>query len=351
MSALFRLTLAVALLAIALPEVTLGPVLNPGAGGSFTFAMTAKLDGRPVFVKSLRGNTRGTRYANLEADVLAASIFQRAGVKCPTARIVRLSRTSSCKALGEVVQVMQFVDERFAGGRVFPGFWPTAELADIDVYIKIALVDVIIGNADRRDANFFVTTHTVTSRTGDGRVVHTPIPIDNNAGFGSMIPWFLSSDQVNFVQSYDGLGPSGVAKQLGTIANIVRESPLSFPALGLPALEPRVFELEAELHARLDDGWWSAAVALLPAEMIPDDLHVDPAHEMPDGSMPAGVTREAFFGSLVAGMSHAQLVAARRQELRETFAWRREHLRAALVRYLAWRRADPELRKRDAEVR
>lgn len=337
------------LAAAPLPEVTLGRVMNMGAGGSFTAAMSAMLDGKKVFVKSVRGNARGTRYANLEADVLAASIFQRLNVRCPKARIVRLSEKSTCRdRLGSVVQIMEFVDTRFAGGKVFQGFWPTLELADADTFIKIALVDCIIGNADRRDANFFISV----PYQGGEKALHTPVPIDNNAGFGTMIPWFTACDQVNFVKSYDGLGDGDVVREMGTIANIVRTSPLVGPALGHPALERRVFELEAELRAKLDDGWWSAAVSLLPNEMIPNGVKVDPEREMPDGTpLPRGVTRATFFGSLSGTMSHAELVRARRAELRETFAWRRDHLREALVKYLAWRRKDPEQKKLDRELR
>ena len=93
-------------------------------------------------------------------------------------------------------------------------------------------------------------------------------------------------------------------------------------------------------------------MALLPAEMIPAGLRIDPAHDIPDNApLPKGVTRETFFGGLTANLSHAQLVAARRSELRETFAWRRDHLRDALTRYLAWRQSNPEQKALDRDLR
>lgn len=329
----------------ALPEVTLGRVLSERAGGSVTAAMTAELDGRPVFVKSRAGSQRGMRYANLESDVLMHAVFTRLSVRCPAARIVRLSARSTCRdRLGEVVQLMDYVDATFAHGKVFEGFWPTAELADVEAFAKLALVDIIAGNADRRQPNLFVRVPV------GGKPLHTPIPIDNNAGFGTMIPWFVACEQLNFVRSYDGLARAPKLEELGTIRNIVRASPVHLALLGIPALEPRVFATLAEVVKRLDDAWWGGVVEALPDAMLPDGLAIDPAREMPDAALPAGVTRAAFFGDLTAGMTHGELVAARKRELKGTFAWRRDHLREALRRYLAWRRVDPESRRQDAEL-
>jgi hypothetical protein len=328
-----------------LPELTLGRVLREGAGGSVTAAMTAELDGRPVFVKSRTGSQRGTRYANLESDVLAHAIFTRLAMRCPAARIVRLSKTSTCRdRLGEVVQVMDLVDATWAKGKVFEGFWPTSELADVDQYAKLALVDVVIGNADRREPNLFVRVPV------GGKPVHTPVPIDNNAGFGTMINWFVASEHLNFVKTYDGLGATPQLAELGTVRNVVKRSPVHMAVLGVPALEPRVLAAADELVKRLDDAWWGGVVDALPAEMLPPDLRIDPEREMPDASLPAGVPRAAFFGDLRADLPHAQLVVARKRELKDVFAWRRDRLREALKKYLAWRRVDPESRRQDAEL-
>lgn len=330
--------------AAALPEVTLGRVLREGAGGSVTAAMTAELDGRPVFVKSRAGSQRGMRYANLESDVLMHAVFARLSMRCPAARIVRLSPQSTCRALGEVVQLMDFVDAGWARGKVFEGFWPTAELADVEAFAKLALVDIIAGNADRRQPNLFVRV------SMGGKPLHTPIPIDNNAGFGTMIPWFVASEHLNFVRAYDGLAKVPKLDELGTIRNIVRASPVHLALLGIPALAPRVYAALDATVKRLDDAWWGGVVDALPGEILPAGLAIDPVREMPDSALPAGVTRAAFFGDLRAGMTHAQLLAARRRELKDVFAWRRDHLREALDRYLAWRRADPGSRRQDAEL-
>jgi hypothetical protein len=286
-----------------LPAVTLGRVTSGHAGGAYTRAMTAELDGREVYAKSLTVRPNGMRYANLEADVLAEAIFTRLGIRCPRARFVRMSDRSTCRELGDPLLIMESVDERFARGALAEGRWPGPRAADVDQFLTMALVDLIIGNSDRHRLNFFTCT---PHRGGALR----PIPIDNNLGFCTALTLTDRSRVLNFVASYDGTGAAAPDDLSGRIDNLMQLSPANEAALREPSLRARVLELTGIVVTALDDAWWHAQVDALPDEMIP--------------------------GSIVDGeAARRHLLAARRAELKAVFAWRREHLKDALVRWLA----------------
>lgn len=340
LSVLFAaLFLALPLARADLPAVTVTRILDDSSGGSFTVASQVQIDGKRVFLKSNRGSMRGTRYANFEADILAHALFERLGIRCPDARMVRIASAPVTEFgrrldrwLGRDVLAMEFVDTRFASGRVRMGLWPEDGTADLDRFIDLFLVDVVIGNADRRPPNLFVTNRygTGASRPGAFR----PVPIDNNSGFGTMVVWTMPSSQMNFLETYDGVGKLEVMKDLGTIANIVLDSDVHRELLAKKELHPRILERAARLKATLTDAFFAAAVAALPREIIPRGVKVDPVSgEWLASFSPA--ERALLFGPLDRPLSGQALFAFRQSELQRRFAWRRDHLEAALRAHLA----------------
>lgn len=331
-----------------LPEVTVEIVRDEHAGGSFTRCAIGVVEGKKVFLKSSRGNPRGTRYANFEADILAWKIFERLGMKCPGARVVRLvSGTALQRDLGRVVLAMDFVDTRWAGGRVYHGQWPGPERARSEEFVNMALVDVLMGNADRREANFFVMVSYDQKEGAEGPGSIRPVPIDNNCGFSSMVNWSMPSNQLNFVPSYKGLAPTEAFRDMGTIRNVVMDSLPLWTILGEPKLTKTLLAQAAKVCARLDDGFIDGIVDALPREILPDGVVLDPGVEWVK-TLPESVQTALFpFEQPLCG---AKLWAHRVQELKCTLKWRRDQLPRALAAYLAWRATDPEQIKQDKDA-
>ena len=293
-------------------------------GGDFTSVVKAEHGLRTVILKSNRprnqvdpgpdGPSRArqlTRWSNFEADLLATRLFALAGLRVPAVEVVRLDPSGSGAALvreiGSPALAMDFVDAAWARTAVERGRWPGLESADADGFIALALVDILAGNADRSDDNFFI------SRGPSGR--WTPVPIDNNAGFATSLIWTEPNGLVNFVPSYDWPGASVECRGAGSIQNIVvREG--RYPMvhknlfLALP-LKPRVLAAARALADRLTPVLIDRMVASLPSEVIPSDVVV---------ATPAGP---------LAGRA---LFSARCAEIRRILAWRAEHLVAALER-------------------
>lgn len=316
-----------------LPTLNVDKIRDDSSGGSFTVAQTVVLEGRKTFLKSIRGSQRGTRYACFESDILARDIFDELGIRCPRSRMIRIEATrETTRMVGNVVLAMEFVDTRFAGGPVFIGFWPGARDAAVDEFLRVALVDLIIGNADRRDANFFVF---VPYKAWDGKKgkpgSYRPIPIDNNCGFGTMVNWKVPTSQTNFFPSYDGLGSAEFFKDLGTIRNIAMDSPVLTFTLGDAALRPRMLELARQLPVQLTDAFMQKAVAALPREIIPHGVKVDPTEFA--SRLPKDVPAEMLYGSVTRPLSGQELFEHRKQELLRVFSWRRDHLFEALEKY------------------
>ncbi|MBI4861937.1 MAG: hypothetical protein HY815_17015, partial [Candidatus Riflebacteria bacterium] len=324
-----------------LPEVEDTKIFDDSAGGSFTVASQVQIDGKRVFLKSNRGSPRGTRYANFEADILAHRLFEQVGIRCPEARMVRLAsspRTEFGKRLdswlGLDVLAMEFVNTRFTSGRVYHGGWPGDEKADTDRFIDLLLIDLLIGNADRRAANLFVGCRYTEKEGEESDGSFQPIPIDNNSGFGTMVVWRFPSSQMNFLETYDGVGSTEVMKDLGTIRNLVMDSEVHQVLLGQKRLRPRILVRASELRRRLHDGLVDGLVADLPREIIPRGVKVDPAEGewLSKMSVPE---RRLLFGSLDRPIKGNELFEYRKDEIGRRFRWRRDHLEEALRAHFA----------------
>lgn len=332
-----------------LAEVSIEKVIKDSAGGSFTPASIVTIGGRKVFLKSNAGNvTRGTRYSNFESDILGGKIFKLLGMRAPQATMVRLhGRGKLASRLGSPALAMEFVDSRWAAGRVFEGFWPGLEQADSDAFLRMLLVDIVMGNGDRRDANFFVTCSFSEPGGKEGPGSFRPIPIDNNCGLGTMVFFTHVTSQCNFLPTYDGLGDGQILRDLGTIRNLVDGCPEMWALLGERTLRPRLLTLARDLQKRLDDKTLNRLVNALPDEIIPSGVTV-PARPASLENIPAAVAKVLIpFDHDLKG---AELLAWRRHEICTTLAWRRDHLIEALKKYFTWRDRDPEEKERALDM-
>lgn len=322
----------------AIPEVTVEEVVKSGAGGSFTIAAVARIRGRTTFLKSNRGSARGTRYANFESDVVAGELFARLGVHAPRATIVRLAPESPLRDdLGEVVLAMEFVDDRFAGGKVRPGGWPRQGEVLREEFADLFVVDALLANADRRDANLFSVR-----LPGDGPT--RPIPIDNNGGLGTPTCWTGITSLSGFVRSYDGvLAGDEVLAELGTLRSIVRDARSHDILLGFEENHAVVRARVERAVELLDDAFLEGVVSALPDEFLPDGVALDPA-DPGVAWIRERLPAEAQELLLTAGerLEGDGLRRHRRREVYEILRWRRDHLAAALEAYLEYRRTDPE---------
>lgn len=326
---------AAAALAGELPVVRVEKVVDDAAGGSFTRCAVGMVGGRKTFLKSNRGSMRGTRYANFESDILAKAIFDRLGLAAPDVRLVRLERTSPlARDLGAPVLAMEFVDTRFARGTVYHGGLPDQGQADLDEFLRMLAADLIMANGDRREANYFVIGRYGAAKGEKG--VMRPVPIDNNCAFSTMVNWARPSSQVNFVESWDGVGTREVLKDLGTIRNLVQDS-WTYPGLlADKRLRPRLRRIAGEVAAALDDGFFGEAVEALDRAVLPAALVVDPDEAW---TRELGAAERALlFGEIRTPLKGAALFAARKAELKRRFAWRRDRLGEALEAY--WAAAD-----------
>lgn len=340
---LLSFLIAPEILRAELPVLTIDKVLDTGAGGTQTRACVVLSQGRKLFLKGLGCDFQGyTRYANFESDILAAALFERLGVLCPAARMVRLGRPDPLENhLGPIVLAMEFVDTRFARGRIYHGFWPGRNFAALDEFLSMLLVDILISNTDRRGANFFVTVGYGEEEGDESPGSFRPIPIDNNSGFSSMVNYKYPTNHCGFLETYSGLGDQEVFKDLGTVHNVEIDAPLAGVVLGDEKLREALMVRAGEVVAALDDSFLDTIVADLPAEILPRDASVDPAEHR---KLPAGVF-EAFFGKMPSKLSGKALFAYRKAEIRRVLAWRRDHLVEALEGYFAWAAADPQMQE------
>ncbi len=325
-----------------LPVEVVEKVRDEHSGGSFTRASTAVIGGKKVFLKSIRGSMRGTRYANFESDLLATALFERFDLKVPGSRVLRLAPGSPlAKDLGSVVLAMEFVDSRFARGRVYNGHWPGREKADVDAFLRMLVLDLLIGNGDRRGANFFVIASYAETEKAERPGSLRPVPIDNNCGFGTMVPWSMPTSQVNFLKTYSGIGTGEVFKDLGTIANLVADSWEYQAMLDEVELHPRLLEIARDTVARLEDDFLESLVAGIPREVVPPRTAID----RPEWLAKLPEETVAALYPMPEGLSGAELFEYRQREIRETLAWRRDHLLEALEPYLATRKTEVETRE------
>jgi hypothetical protein len=327
-----------------LPTLKVEKVRDESAGGSFTRAAVGVVDGRKVFLKSIRGNPRGTRYANFESDILAYEIFTMVGIKCPRAWMVRLADGSPLKDdLGTNVLAMEFVDSKLVRGQVGHGGWPGKKKADVEQYLDMALVDILIGNGDRREPNFFTA-----KAYGDDDALVRPVPVDNNCGFATMTVWSVPTSQVNFLPSYSGAGTLEVMKDLGTIRGVFYDAQVHAYLFHLEPVRKRALARAGEIAAELTDAKIRAMVEALPREVIPPGVSLEVDAEWVPKLEPAA--RSLLFGESPKALRGNELFLHRKAELISTLAWRRDHLAEALAAYFKYRDTDPEEIKRDKNI-
>ena len=227
-------------------EVEVQRVVDEFAGGTQSVCAVAEVEGQLKFLKSQRPHSH-VRCANFESEILAHDLFEVAGIRAPEAEVVRLKPGSALEErLGKVVLAMDYVDSEFAGRqKVMGGAWGTRQGANSDDYRKMILVDILMGNADRRGANY------LDRWTRQGEV--KPVPIDNNSGFGNLLNWKVPTNHCTFINSYGGAGSTPGIRQNGTIANILMDTTLHQELLDEPAEQQRTLELARELVGRLSD--------------------------------------------------------------------------------------------------
>ena len=306
-------------------EVEVDRVVEESAGGTQSICAVAEVEGQLKFLKSQRAHAH-VRYANFESEILAHDLFEAAGIQAPQAEVVRLKEGSPLeKQLGSVVLSMDFVNSEFAGRqKVMGGAWGTREGSDTDEYRTMILVDILMGNADRRGANY------LDRWTRQGEV--KPVPIDNNSGFGNLVNWKIPTNHCNFIQSYEGAGSTPGIRQNGTIANILMDTTLHQELLDEPHEQKRTLELARELVTNLSDETIEAMVERLPREIIPRGTRVT-LDELRSALDPQGLGILA--NGAQAGLSGQELFDFRKQQIKDTLRWRRDHLEQALTDYFA----------------
>lgn len=308
-----------------LREVAVESVVDEFSGGTQSRASVVKIEGEKKFLKSQEAHGYG-RYANFEADLLGHDLFELIGIRSPEAEVVRLRPESPLREeLGPVVLCMDYVDSEFAGHhKVAPGAWGLREGAVKDDYLKMTLVDILLGNADRRGANYF----DVWNSTGKIR----PVPIDNNSGLGNLVNWKTATNHCNFIPSYSGAGETPGIRQGGTIANILMDTTLYSDILDEPDEQQRLLELAREFAGKLSDQKIAEFVDRLPPEIIPPNMKVD-FKGLEKVLGPESLKLMA--NGATEGLSGDDLFEFRRQQIKETLAWRRDHLVQALEAFFA----------------
>ena len=278
------------------------------------------INGEKKFVKS-QAPARHGRYANFESDILAHDLFELAEIKAPKAEIMSLpSESELAQELGETVLVTEFVDENFAGDtKVLHGAaWSLRKEAVLDDYLKMTIVDILQGNADRRGANFKDRV------LPDGSI--RPAPIDNDSGFSNMLNHAYPTNHSNFIKSY---GPSGEARgirQCGSLANLFLDSIWQQYALDEPHEQARALELAHEYTAKLTDKKIDTMVEALPPDIIPPGTKVEFGESDPNFQETVGY----LLNGASNGLEGRELFNFRKTQIKDTLKWRRDHLVGAL---------------------
>lgn len=306
-------------------EVRVEEIVDQFSGGTQSLASVAIIDGEKKFLRSQKCLATGYgRYANFESDLLAHDLFDLIGLKSPETEVVRLAPDSPLrKELGAVVLSMDFVDSQYVGRqKVAAGAWGLREGAVLDDYLKMTVVDILLGNADRRGANY------IDRWTSHGKV--HPVPIDNNSGVGNLVNWKTATNHCNFIPSYDGAGSSPGLRQAGTIANIFLDTTLHAHILDEPHEQKRMLEIARDFTSRLTDEKIDEMVEKLPREIIPRGVKVSKEFLKPRVEAD---TVEALANGASEGLSGKELYEFRKNQIRHTLAWRRDHLVEALEKF------------------
>lgn len=268
---------------------------------------------RKLLLKSNRpGQALKMRTGNFEAELLAHDVLHRVDLPTPRVRLVRLGRApAELSALGPVCLEMEHLELESPPGRELTGGWPGSHQADVDAFLRMYVVDLLIGNVDRHGGNFFV-------KRERGRLV--PVPIDNNLAFVTLIPSAKDTGFVNFLPTFDGPDRGGFS--LGSVSYITYGTALYQNMLAEPEVARRVPGVMRRVLALLDDDFIDRAVEALPPEVLPPDALVDPA------TFPREIASLLLPGES-RPLQGAPLFAARKAELKRILEWRRDHLAAA----------------------
>jgi len=293
-------------------------VIKQHAGGTQSQAAVAEVDGDVRFLKSARPSHYGSS-PNFESEFLAHDLFELVGIRAPEAEMINLQPHSPLyDELGPTVLSTEFVDEQFTqGAKPRRGGWGPPEGAAYDDFFRMVLVDMVIGNADRRGANYF------TMETNRGVV---PIPIDNNSGFGNLSTQKVGTNHCNFIRSFDGAGEAPGLRRNGTIANLFIDTMLHHELLDEAHERARIVELAREFQHQLTDEKIEMMVDDLPRAVIPGETKVE--YYLPEGLDPA--TKDLLANGAENGMSGDKLFSFRKNQLKGTLAWRRDNLVEAL---------------------
>jgi hypothetical protein len=197
------------------------------------------------------------------------------------------------------------------------------------------IVDLIIGNADRRGANYFVAKV-------DGKL--TPIPVDNNCALLSGLTNTDVTNHCNFRKSFGKNRPIEWGKfdpaTLGSIGIIIADAPDYRALLADEEVRERLPAIVDELVAALDNRFFAGLVDALPVEIVPEEMVVEPWQQGRDLKKLDADWQEAFADAWAfvpkKGLSkRADVFNARKKELKDVFAWRRDNVKATLLAYVA----------------
>ena len=300
-------------------------VISDSARGCNSRAAIVRLGGKKFFLKGNAGSPSGSRYANWESDLLTSRLCERLKLRCPKVELIKLEGSEPLRErLGSTVLSMQFVDSDFVSGKIRHGYYQK-DKANQEAFLKMFLLDCLIGNADRRGANYF----TVEKSAGA-----EPILIDNNSGFGSSLLWQSPTNHCNFIKSYQGLGSGEVLKDMGTIHGVMMDTHDYPTLLDDPKARQQALSMAQQLPKLLDDKFIDQIVAELPRQVIPRGTEVEPpSSRIREFLSPEHL--ELLYSGQPAPLSGAALWQARQEELTSTLKWRRDHLAQALQEHFA----------------
>ena len=157
-----------------------------------------------------------------------------------------------------------------------------------------------------------------------------PVPLDNNSGFGNLINWKTPNVQNNFVKSYEAV--EGVIR--GSIPAILESTTLYETLLDEPDEQLHALELAKKFQQTLTDDKIESMVEELPSEVIPEGLTIESQHfQYAFQDKPAALS--LLRNGIEDGMEGKELFEARKTQIKETLAWRRDHLVEAMEAFFS----------------
>lgn len=310
-TALDAILRAILLVVLITPSIAQTPVVRatdvrPAPGGA-SGAFVAEVDGQLRLFKASEGGSRDPllRMANgnVEAEYLVSRLFERAGFQTPRVRLVRLEGRSGLYSMAD------WVPDHLDGRRVIKDWRRSAALPDPRTYTDfnqflqdytgrfdgrqlrlMQVLDLVVGNGDRNTSNFFLV------EGADGRL--RPVPIDHDRALvgaamkpDTHLPVAEHGVHRNFVPRYSGESTFGYhSRQAGTAAPIMNGNEIY------------------ENHVMASRGAQDYQEAVRDVRHLLSDSSIDELlRELPD-----------------------DVPAARRQEIRDTLRWRRDHVDEAV---------------------